>query len=101
MSNHNRGVHSPDSQNRPAAAAVFALNGEYWTIEYAGKSFSLKASKGLAYIYRLIQHPGEEFHALDLLSGPGTPFIPESATAKTSSTDSGLTVGHLGDAGEM
>jgi tetratricopeptide (TPR) repeat protein len=77
------------------------LNGEYWTIEYAGKTFSLKASKGLAYIHRLIQHPGEEFHSLDLLSGPGTPFIPESATAKTASTDSSLTVGHLGDAGEM
>jgi tetratricopeptide (TPR) repeat protein len=101
MSNYHRGVDSPDSQSRPAAAAVFALSGEYWTIEYAGKTFSLKTSKGLAYIHRLIQHPGEEFHSLDLLSGPGTPFIPESATAKISSTDSSLTVGHLGDAGEM
>jgi hypothetical protein len=99
LSNQTLGLDSLGSQVRTAAAvSVFALNGEYWTIEYAGKTCSLKASKGLAYIYRLIQHPGEEFHALDLVGGPGTEFIPESATAETSSS---LTVGHLGDAGEM
>jgi len=82
-------------------AGMFVLNGDHWTIGFAGKTFSLKASKGLAYIHRLLWHPGEEFHALDLLSGPDSNFIPESANAETSSTDSNLTVGRLGDAGEM
>jgi tetratricopeptide (TPR) repeat protein len=100
LSNQTLGLDSLDSQVR-AAAAVFALNGEYWTIEYAGKTFSLKASKGLAYLFRLIQHPGEEFHVLDLMGGPGSSFIPESTAAETSSTDSSLTIGRLGDAGEM
>ena len=81
--------------------ALLVLNGDYWTVGYAGKTFSLKASKGLAYIHRLLWHPGEEFHALDLLSGPDSNFIPEGASAETSSTDSNLTVGRLGDAGEM
>jgi len=79
--------------------AIFVLNGEYWTVGYGGATFLLKASKGLAYIHRLLRHPNEEFHVLDLLSGSGTNFIPESAD--TSSTDSSLTVGRLGDAGEM
>ena len=73
--------------------ALFVLNGDYWNVGYAGKTFSLKASKGLAYIQRLLWHPNEEFHALDLLSGPDTNFIPESARAESSSTDSSLTVG--------
>ena len=101
MSTHNREVDSANSQGPPAAQAVFAPNGEIWTIGYAGKTFSIKSSKGLAYIHRLMQHPGEEFHSLDLLSGPGTAFISETATAGTSSTDYTLTVGRLGDAGEM
>ncbi len=80
---------------------VFARNGEYWTVGYSGTTFSLRDVKGLTYIQRLLQHPGEEFHALDLLSGPGAgaasegegaapPFLPEG-------TDS---VGRLGDSGE-
>ena len=81
--------------------ALFVLNGEYWTVGYAGKAFSLKASKGLAYIHRLLRHPNEEFHVLDLLSGAGTIVIPESSNAETSSSDSSLTIGRLGDAGEM
>jgi tetratricopeptide (TPR) repeat protein len=81
--------------------AVLVPNGENWEVGYAGRTISLKASKGLAYIYRLLQHPNQEFHALDLLSGPGTNFVPESATSETSSTDSTLTIGRLGDAGEM
>ncbi len=99
-------VRREDSSNSgPEAArdrtAIFALNGEYWSVGYAGETFSLKPSKGLAYIHRLLWHPNEEFHALDLLSGSETNFISESATAETSSTDSRLTVGRLGDAGEM
>lgn len=82
--------------------ALFALNGDFWTVGYQGETFSLKASKGLAYIHRLLGNPHEEFHALDLLSGDsGTQFIPESTTDETASADSFLTVGRLGDAGEM
>jgi hypothetical protein len=81
--------------------ALFVRNGEFWTVGFAGKTSSLKTSKGLAYINRLLWHPNEEFHTLDLLSGSETNFIPESANAEASSTDSRLTVGRLGDAGEM
>jgi len=81
--------------------ALFALNGENWTVGYAGNTFSLRASKGLAYIHRLLGNPREEFHSLDLLSGSGAQFTPESSTFETSSTETDLSVGRLGDAGEM
>jgi predicted ATPase len=56
---------------------VFALTGESWTIEYGGVNFSLRNTLGLSYLQRLLQHPGEEFHALDLLMGPGTKAVEE------------------------
>jgi tetratricopeptide (TPR) repeat protein len=80
---------------------VFAANGEYWTIGELGATVSIRASKGITYIHRLLQHPGEEFHSLDLLSGPGAASTPEGVLAETSAADSSLTVGRLGDAGEM
>jgi len=67
----------------PAQTGILARSGEYWTVGYEGTTFSLEDRKGLSYIQRLLQHPGEEFHALDLLSGPGA------------------SIGRAGDAGEM
>jgi tetratricopeptide (TPR) repeat protein len=81
--------------------AVFAPNGEFWTIGYRGRTFSLKASKGLTYIHRLLQRPREEFHALDLLSGSDAGYVAESPHLERSSTDSALSIGRLGDSGEM
>jgi tetratricopeptide (TPR) repeat protein len=96
--------HSHHRQQPPAAVqtGVFVRNGEFWTLGYGTATFSLKDIKGLGYIERLLQHPGEEFHSLDLLNGP------EGSAADVASSDqasllSGATisVGGLGDAGEM
>jgi predicted ATPase len=56
---------------------IFSLTGENWTIEYGGVSCSLRNVLGLSYVQRLLQHPGEEFHALDLLRGPGIEAVQE------------------------
>lgn len=82
-----------------AVTGIFAHNGEYWTVGYGGTTVSLKDVKGLAYIQRLLQHPGEEFHALDLLSGVGAgaisegaatqPVLPEGTDSVRRSSDSG------------
>ncbi len=85
-----------------AETATFAWKGDYWTLNYGGATFSIKDVKGLSYIRRLLQHPGEEFHALDLLHESDTPSNTSSngepVAAKPEGTD---TVGGLGDAGEM
>jgi non-specific serine/threonine protein kinase len=51
---------------RRATRCVFRREGEMWYIAYAGDSFRLKHSKGLAYLAELLAHPGGELHALAL-----------------------------------
>jgi len=46
--------------------AVFASDGEIWTISYAGSTVFLKATKGMDDIARLLARPGDEIHCLDL-----------------------------------
>ena len=84
-------------------AGIFACSGEYWTLGFENSTFSLKDIKGLGYIQRLLQHPGEEFHALDLLGSPGTSAAPEIERADNASLlgDATVSIGGLGDAGEM
>jgi tetratricopeptide (TPR) repeat protein len=53
-----------------AAASVppfaFLREGEYWSVTYGGSTFRLKDSLGLGYLVRLLEHPGQEIHVLDL-----------------------------------
>jgi tetratricopeptide (TPR) repeat protein len=55
----------------PAAPPPFTVvaEGEYWAITHEGATFRLKDSLGLQYLARLIDRPGEEVHALDLVGG--------------------------------
>ena len=88
----------------PKPAVVFKgilfQTGEYWTVGYGDARFSLKDVKGLSYIHRLLQHPGEEFHALDLLDRPG-PGAAVRADEASLLRETGVGIGGLGDAGEM
>lgn len=101
---------SPESRSHPKAnpvatakTGVFVCSGEFWTVGYGNTSFSLKDIKGLGYIQRLLQHPGEEFHSLDLLSGPSAGAAADLERTDKASLLGGATVsiGGLGDAGEM
>lgn len=62
-------------------SGVFARSGEFWTLSYGGVTFSLRAIKGLAYLQFLLQHAGEEFHAMDLVHGPGAEASAEHSIA--------------------
>lgn len=89
---------------KPASVitGIFAKTGEYWTVGYGNASFSLKDVTGLSYIQRLLHHPGEEFHALDLLARPEASSAAESARRDEASLrDASVRIGGLGDAGEM
>ncbi|MBV8356690.1 MAG: hypothetical protein JO189_01965, partial [Deltaproteobacteria bacterium] len=90
------------SSHIPAAqTGIFAQNGEFWTIAYGGESFSLKDVKGLSYLQLLLQHPNEEFHALDLMRGPGMGTLTEGSAVAAVAPSNGLSIGGVGDAGEM
>ena len=80
---------------------TFAVRGDYWTLGCGGTTFPLKDIKGLSYIQRLLQHPGEEFHSLDLLSGPGLVNLAESDHGPSARVEGTDRIGGLGDSGEM
>jgi hypothetical protein len=105
LSEVDRGCAEQQGKSAPRAspclqAAVFARRGEYWTVGIGGETNLLKDVKGLSYIQRLLQHPGQEFHALDLSNQPATAG-PESGSASSLASEHSLTIGGLGDAGEM
>jgi predicted ATPase len=85
----------------PARSALFARSAEYWTVGYVGATAYLKDIKGFSYIQRLLRYPGEEFHALDLLNEPGHGSAPDGAPASSLLSEQSITIGGLGDAGEM
>jgi hypothetical protein len=74
---------------------VFRREGEYWAIAYEGDAFRLKDSKGLRYLARLLAEPGQELHALDLVTGERTHSRPHRAV------EPGLIASRPGDAGEV
>jgi hypothetical protein len=55
------------------ARYLFRREGEYWTISYEGSVVRLKDAKGLRHLARLLTHPGQEFHAVDLEAAEGQP----------------------------
>ena len=66
--------------------AGFRREGDYWSVVFEGRTFRLRDSKGLGYLHKLLAHPGNELHVLDLSAG--------------SRDDSGFVV-DAGDAGEL
>src|SRR5262249_1669517 len=66
--------------------------------------FPIRDIKGLGYIQRLLQHPGREFHALDLLktADPGA-IKKDTVVGPEEALPVGITIrrGLSGDAGEM
>jgi len=49
------------------ARGLFALDGNFWSIDYDGRLIRLKDSKGLCQLAHLLRHPEREFLALDLV----------------------------------
>ncbi len=76
---------------------VFRREGDYWTIAYEGATFRLKDARGLHYLLPLLEHPGKEFHVLELAA----PVAPARRELKGIAEKHGLTVRTSGDAGEV
>ncbi|HEX6352654.1 ATP-binding protein [Actinophytocola sp.] len=56
----------------PPEECRFRCEGDFYAISYKGRSCRLHATKGLAYLARLLAAPGRSYHVLDLaLAGAG------------------------------
>jgi hypothetical protein len=90
---------SAKSPSAPDAQGVFRKEGEFWTIACWDKTFRLRDVRGLAYIAYLLGHPRQELHVLSLASKVSGE-LPETTEGERAA-QSDLTVGRMGDAGEM
>jgi pimeloyl-ACP methyl ester carboxylesterase len=54
----------------PVASNEFRRIGEVWTIVFSGRTVHLKHSRGLSDLATLLAHPGQRFHATELMGGP-------------------------------
>ncbi len=95
---------------KPGETAVFHREGEYWTVALGSAVARLKHGKGLAYIFSLLEHPGAEFHVLDLVAQAARLYPSEVRAIGASGAlpedeeelaGAGIHLGSLGDAGEM
>jgi hypothetical protein len=55
------------------ARNLFRREGEYWTVVFEGSVVRLRDTKGLRHLARLLTHPGQEFHAVDLEAAQSRP----------------------------
>jgi tetratricopeptide (TPR) repeat protein len=99
----NRGGESGQHSSAAAPIGIFASNGEFWTVGYRNATFSLRDVKGLSYIQQLLRYPGEQIHAQDLLTPPGTALEPGPSQIDEFALPFGVTVrpGLDSDAGEI
>lgn len=51
-----------------AAPAKLRREGDYWSVRFGGAPFRLRDMKGLRYLARLLERPGQELHVLDLIA---------------------------------
>lgn len=63
-------------------ASTFRREGEYWTMEFDGRTCRMRDAKGLGYIALLLRHPGRQIHVSELVSlGDGAmvaaPAVPD------------------------
>jgi predicted ATPase len=57
----------PAIEPAPVAGAVFQRVGEFWELQFAGRSAHLNPTKGMTDLARLLAEPGKEIHCLDLI----------------------------------
>jgi len=55
-----------------ATAALFQQQDRMWRLHFAGTAASLRDSKGMAYVRRLLERPGQGVHVVDLFQPTST-----------------------------
>ena len=70
----------------PTAENVIRREGDFWVVAFEGRTVRIRDLKGIRYLARLLESPGQELHVLDLVSAEN---------------QSGGRQPDLGDAGEL
>jgi len=66
----------------PGGESIFRLEGEYWTIGFAGRIVRLRSTNGLYYVARLLRNVGKPLLAIELVRAvPGRSTAPPEAAS--------------------
>lgn len=57
------------AKDRGRSTGVFRCDGDFWTLEFAGERGLIRDAKGLHYLRRLLERPGTEVVATELVAG--------------------------------
>jgi hypothetical protein len=63
------------TQSEAQGRHVFRRQGDFWSVAYQGRPFSVRDTKGMQCIARLLADPGRQFHCMELAAdekGPST-----------------------------
>lgn len=73
----------------PPVGNAFQNAGDYWSLIFEGRAASVRDSKGLRYLSRLLAEPGRQLHVLDLVALERAPDHSESVIAFAADGDAG------------
>jgi hypothetical protein len=90
------------SDTAPAAAATLRREGDAWRVEYEGRTRFVKDAKGLRHLALLLDNPGVEFHAVDIVGQTeGTTAAPGARGSAAGDGDVEARRAGDGDAGAL
>ena len=52
---------------------AFRREGDYWSVDFEGRTVHVRDLKGMRHLAQLLAHPGREFHVLDLIGAETGP----------------------------
>ena len=87
---------APTTDSAVADLLIFRREGDYWSLMFEGRTVRVRDLKGMRYLARLLAHPGQEFHVLNLVAAETG-----AAAQEESGQASGLSRTALSDAGAM
>ena len=82
-------ISAGDGGGLQPAGNAFQDAGDYWSLVFDGRAASVRDSKGLRYLSRLLAEPGREWHVLDLVALERAPEHGESGIAFATDGDAG------------
>ena len=101
-------THSHETVHSSSNTALLLNEGEFWTLAYGSLDLHLKATKGIRYLILLLQNPGTQFRAFDLVQLADAPAAAVSVSENTQRAridptfeQYGSIRSDLGDAGEL
>jgi tetratricopeptide (TPR) repeat protein len=87
---------APGSKHSAGGLSTFRREGDYWSLVFEGRTVRVRDLKGIHYLARLLAHPGQELHVLDLVAAE-TGELAQVEGYRSA----GRSLAALGDAGAM